>query len=88
MRSQPFPTQPPGNNTHQLARASKQINAKIEEKFGFFPPLFTPALETPEILENLWRQTLSSYVNSPLPALFKEKLFAVSVLRSFTAIGT
>jgi len=76
MKSRLKPSQALGNDKPRLARASKKIKAEIEERFGFFPPFFTPALETPEILENLWRQTLSAYVNSPLPALFKEKLFA------------
>jgi PAS domain S-box-containing protein len=76
MKSRPSPTQAPGNDKSRLARASKKIKAEIEVRFGFFSPFFTPALETPEILENLWRQTLSAYVNNPLPALFKEKLFA------------
>lgn len=57
-------------------RTSNQIKAEIEERFGFFPPFFAPALEIAELLENLWQQTLSAYVNNPLPALFKEKLFA------------
>ena len=76
MKSRPSPTPAPGNDSHRLARASKQIKAKIGEKFGFFPPFFTPALETPEILENLWPQTLFAYINNLLPVLFKEKLFA------------
>jgi two-component system, cell cycle sensor histidine kinase and response regulator CckA len=76
MKSRRSPTRASGDGLPPLARASKQIKAKIEEKFGFFPPFFAPALETPEILENLWQQTLSAYVNNPLPALFKEKLFA------------
>ncbi|WP_341530809.1 ATP-binding protein [Nostoc sp. UHCC 0302] len=57
-------------------RTSKQIKAEIKAKFGFIPPFFLPAEQTPEILENLWQQTLSAYVNNPLPALFKEKLSA------------
>ncbi|MBD1933925.1 MULTISPECIES: PAS domain-containing sensor histidine kinase [Cyanophyceae] len=57
-------------------RTSDEIKAEIEGKFGFFPPFFEPALDTPQILENLWQQTLSAYVNNPLPSLFKEKLFA------------
>src|SRR4030067_2821080 len=60
----------------QPARTSEQIKAGIEERFGFFPLFFRPALETQEVLENLWQQTLSPYVNNPLPALFKKKLFA------------
>ena len=57
-------------------RSSKQIKKEIEKQFCFFPPFFSPAMDTPEVLENLWQQTLSAYVNNPLPALFKEKLFA------------
>ena len=57
-------------------RTSKQIKAEIVEKFGFVPPFFYPAEQTPQVLENLWQQTLVAYVNNPLPALFKEKLSA------------
>lgn len=57
-------------------RTSQEIQAEIENRFGFIPPFFAPALEIAEILENLWQQTLSGYINNPLPALFKEKLFA------------
>jgi PAS domain S-box-containing protein len=57
-------------------RTSEQIRAEIEKRFGFFPPFFAPALGTPDVLEHLWRQTLAAYVENPLPALFKEQLFA------------
>ncbi len=57
-------------------RTSEQIQAEIEAYFGFVPPFFTSAQETPQVLENLWQQTLWSYVNNPLPHLFKEKLAA------------
>ena len=57
-------------------RTSEQIKAEITEKFGFVPPFFGPAEQTPQVLENLWQQTLSAYVNNPLSALFKEKLSA------------
>ncbi|MEO5969835.1 MAG: PAS domain-containing protein, partial [Bdellovibrionia bacterium] len=62
-------------------RSSKEIKKEIESRFGFFPPFFAPALKTPRILENLWQQTLSAYVENPLPALFKEQ-FAAIVARS------
>jgi two-component system, cell cycle sensor histidine kinase and response regulator CckA len=57
-------------------RTSQQIATEIEEKFGFFPPFFSPALQTPQVLENLWQQTLFTYIDNPLPSLFKEKLSA------------
>ncbi len=59
-----------------LGRTSEQIKAEIEADFGFFPPFFEPAWQTPQVLENLWQQTLTAYVNNPLPTLFKEKLSA------------
>ncbi|MDD5433806.1 MAG: ATP-binding protein [Nitrospira sp.] len=59
-----------------IMRTSDQIKAEIIERFGFFPPFFEPAITTPGILENLWQQTLSAYVDNPIPQLFKEKLFA------------
>lgn len=57
-------------------RTCDHLQAEIVERFGFLPPFFTPALQIPEVLENLWQQTLSAYVNNPIRALFKEKLFA------------
>ncbi|HEY9671176.1 MAG TPA: hypothetical protein V6D11_07025, partial [Waterburya sp.] len=57
-------------------RTSEQIKAEIKEKIDFFPPFFSPALQTPQVLEHLWHQTVNAYVNNPLPALFKEKLSA------------
>lgn len=55
---------------------SEQLTTEITQFFGFFPPFFAPAQKTPQVLENLLQQTLSAYVNNPLPTLFKEKLFA------------
>lgn len=55
-------------------RTSTEISIEIEEKFGFLPPFFLPALTTPPILENLWQQTLAAYIENPFPPLFKEKL--------------
>ncbi len=49
---------------------------EIEDEFGFVPPFFAPAQQSPQVLENLWQQTLWAYVNSPLPDLFQEKLSA------------
>src|SRR5437588_3856554 len=52
------------------------LTTEIMQLFGFIPFFFAPAEETPEVLENLQQQTISAYVNNPLPGLFKEKLFA------------
>ncbi|HEX8439482.1 ATP-binding protein [Archangium sp.] len=57
-------------------RTARDIREEIEARFGFFPPFFVPAEDNPRVLENLWHQTLFAYVDNPLPALFREKLFA------------
>jgi hypothetical protein len=60
----------------RLSRPAPDILAEIRQRFGFVPPFFEPAVPSPAVLENLWQQTLSAYVENPLPALFKETLFA------------
>lgn len=57
-------------------RTKEQTEQAIEEKLGFIPPYFKPAQNNLQILENLWQQTLSGYLNNALPHLLKEKLFA------------
>lgn len=59
-----------------LEQTIEQIKTEIKAIFGFVPPFFGPAEQTPQVLENLWQRTLIAYLNNPLPALFKEKLFA------------
>ncbi|GIF13400.1 sensor histidine kinase [Actinoplanes teichomyceticus] len=58
-------------------RSIDQIRAEIEDRFGFFPPFFTPALDRAATLDNLWQQTLRSYIDNTLPSLWLEQLFAV-----------
>ncbi|MGF1482621.1 MAG: ATP-binding protein [Cyanophyceae cyanobacterium] len=53
-----------------------EIRASVEAKLGFFPVFLTPALATPQVLENLWQQTVAAYLDNPLPVVFKEKLSA------------
>jgi hypothetical protein len=62
--------------TPATSRPARAIVAEIRARFGFVPPFFEPAFETAPVLDNLWRQTMSAYIDNPLPALFKEKLFA------------
>ncbi|MBI2202625.1 MAG: hypothetical protein HYU41_02050 [Candidatus Rokubacteria bacterium] len=63
-------------HTGRRPRPAERIAEDIQGRFGFVPPFFEPALATPAVLENLWQQTLAAYVDNPLPALFKERLFA------------
>ena len=62
---------------------SELITAEIEGRYGFFPSFFAPAIAVPDVLDTLWRQTVASYLDNPLPTAFKERLFAyLSRLRS------
>jgi len=60
-----------------MGRSIEQIEKEIEERLGFVPPFFAPARRSPMVLENLWYQTRTAYLDNPLPALFKEKLAAL-----------
>jgi PAS domain S-box-containing protein len=66
-------------------QTSELTTAEINGRYGFLPSFFAPALPVPEVLEQLWRQTLMAYLDNPLPARLKERLFAhLSRLRSCT----
>ncbi|HEX7901720.1 MAG TPA: ATP-binding protein [Planctomycetota bacterium] len=58
------------------AGAEPRLLAEIRRRLGFFPPLFEPAARVPSVLRALWLEAKVSYLDSTLPALFKEKLFA------------
>ncbi len=55
----------------------RSIGAEIESRLGFIPPFFEAAFGLPRVLENLWYQTKTAYLDNPLPDLFKEKLAAL-----------
>lgn len=61
-----------GNTTS--IRSTEQLKSEITDRLGFFPSFFAPALDSPALLESLWRQQLGAYYENPLPQLFKEKL--------------
>lgn len=67
------PTRP---STDVRTAKTSTLRAEIETHHGYLPALYTPALEIPEVLENLWRQYLTAWVQNPLPILFKQKLTA------------
>ena len=63
-------------STEETNREAARIRAEVEQRLGFFPPLLEPAADDAALLEHLWREMARSYVESPLPELFKEKLVA------------
>ena len=48
---------------------------EVSQRFGLVPNFFLSTPDAPEIVEKLWDFAKSAYLDSPLPALFKERLF-------------
>lgn len=48
---------------------------EVAARFGLVPNFFTSAKEVPELIERLWDFTKAAYLDNPLPALSKERLF-------------
>jgi two-component sensor histidine kinase/PAS domain-containing protein len=53
----------------------KQFSAEVTERFGVMPNFFLSAAAAPGLIEELWAFAKSAYLDSPLPPLFKERLF-------------
>ena len=56
---------------------SSLAKTEIIKHLGCFPAFLTPAIKSSLIYQSLVQQTLFAYINNPLPAQFKEKLFVV-----------
>ncbi len=50
---------------------------EIIKQLGYFPAFLIPAINSSLIYRSLAQQTLFAYINNPLPAQFKEKLFII-----------
>ena len=48
---------------------------EVLRRFGLVPNFFMTARDAPEIVEKLWDFAKSAYLDNPIPALFKERLF-------------
>ncbi len=57
-------------------RGPARIRQEIEAHFGAVPPLFAAAESTPEVLDHLWQQTRTGYLDNPLPPVLKDALAA------------
>src|SRR5215469_2387288 len=49
--------------------------AEVTARFGLFPNFFCSAPAAPSLIEEMWAFAKSAYLESPLPSLFKERLF-------------
>ena len=59
------------------ARQSSTLSFRREvaDRFGVLPNFFCSADAAPGLAEELWKFAKSAYLDSPLPSLFKERLF-------------
>jgi signal transduction histidine kinase len=51
------------------------FEAAVTGRFGMLPNFFRSARAAPELIEQLWGFAKSGYLDNPMPALFKERLF-------------
>ena len=51
------------------------FHREVTRRFGLIPNFFMSAPDAPEIVEKLWDFAQAAYLDSPIPALFKERLF-------------
>jgi signal transduction histidine kinase len=55
--------------------AMNDFAAEVRSRFGVLPNFFCTAVGAPGLIEELWGFAKSAYLSSPLPSLFKERLF-------------
>ena len=53
----------------------RPLAQEIEARFGVMPNFFCTATAAPGLMDELWTFAKSAYLDSPLPSLFKERLF-------------
>jgi len=55
--------------------SSSTLEAAVAGRFGILPNFFRSARAAPELLEQLWGFAKAGYLDNPIPAVFKERLF-------------
>src|SRR5215469_16563163 len=54
---------------------ARSLAERVGRRFGVVPNFFRASPDTPEITEKLWGFAEATYLDNPLPSLFKERLF-------------
>jgi signal transduction histidine kinase len=57
------------------ARARRAFEAEVAGRFGMLPNFFRSAQAAPELIRELWGFAKAGYLDNPMPAVFKERLF-------------
>ena len=63
------------NELTQQPSSTLRFRREVEDRFGVLPNFFCSADAAPGLVEELWKFAKSAYLDSPLPSLFKERLF-------------
>jgi two-component sensor histidine kinase len=53
----------------------EEFERQVAERFGLVPNFFRSAPDAPIVVHELWLFAKSTYLDNPIPALFKERLF-------------
>ena len=61
--------------TDRNSPGTDPFQAQVRSRFGVLPNFFCTAASAPGLIEELWGFAKSAYLDSPLPSLFKERLF-------------
>ena len=55
--------------------ASNDFETEVAQRFGLLPNFFRSAEAAPELIQQLWGFAKAGYLDNPMPAVFKERLF-------------
>ena len=62
----------PDSNSTDEQRAFSQ---EVAQRFGLVPNFFVSARDAPKVTAKLWQFAEAAYLDTPIPSLFKERLF-------------
>ena len=63
------------NDLTQQPSSTLRFRREVTDRFGVLPNFFCSADAAPGLIEELWKFAKSAYLDSPLPSVFKERLF-------------
>jgi hypothetical protein len=70
-----FPAASSPQGAAQEEAAQAEFEREVAARFGLVPNFFRSAPDAPFIVRELWKFAKSAYLDTPIPTLFKERLF-------------
>jgi two-component sensor histidine kinase len=58
-----------------IGQVQKDFEGEVAARFGLVPNFFRSAPDAPFVVRELWQFAKSAYLDTPIPTLFKERLF-------------